>query len=185
MASQNHNGPDVKQLSDLICMKRAVSAVYDIPADEGLLNTLFPKAVEPVGCPYVASWGTKILVSNSLFLNLFIRQEGTPLVFKPTNHKLCFGWMSNIFGEKRGTLESLGKFLCDVEGIKETPESAIQWTKTQAPSSSKNGWLVIAPYNCESPAFQFLQTVTFWVTPDQLSSLHTAAAFLQYLAKNL
>lgn len=81
----------------------------------------------------------------------------------------CRGGGYWIGGTGFTTREKFGSELNQREGFKEGDQLMCQWLENQPPYLVKNGYVVIGPLKDDFTGY--LQTVTFFVNPDQLSLL--------------
>ncbi len=81
-------------------------------------------------------------------------------------------WLCGVAGRDR---ESFVAFLVGGEGLKATPAHMHAWLDHTPPYRSEHPHILIGPLRAE--AWDFLKTITFLVTPDQLSLLMTGAQY--------
>ena len=125
---------------------------YDVP-DTGLFEPL----VETKACifAYYKQW------EKGRYLHLTKEQYG------------CGGagsWLCNV---RTRTKEQYVTFLTDDEGLKASHELMSLWIDHIKPYKQEHPNLVIGPLKAEG--YEFLKTITFFVTPDQMSMLMIGA----------
>jgi hypothetical protein len=79
-------------------------------------------------------------------------------------------WLCNISTRSK---EDFIQFLAEEEGLKASHELMGQWLDYEHPYQQKHEYLVFSPL--VSHQYKYLQTVTFFVNPDQLSILSIGA----------
>jgi hypothetical protein len=106
------------------------------------------------------------------YFNAWMR--GQTLRLSATNHG-CLGAGYWMFGREGRTRQSMVNFLVDDEGLSCSKESMNRWLDASEPYHTKHKNLFIGPLR--SSMNQYLKSVTFFVNPDQLSSLVVAANY--------
>jgi hypothetical protein len=106
----------------------------------------------------------------------FYRQwlKGVTLHITAQNHG-CGGagrWLCDL--ETRSRQEFV-RFLVDDEGLKASPELMAQWLDRRTGYQQEHPHLLIGPLRAEG--YAYLKSVTFYVTPDQLSVLTVGAQY--------
>jgi hypothetical protein len=81
----------------------------------------------------------------------------------------CRGGGYWIAGVEFATREDFARSLNEREGFKSSPELMEQWLENQRPYQMEHEYVVIGPLRDEQ--YDFLNTITFFVNPDQLSLL--------------
>lgn len=99
-------------------------------------------------------------------------QFGKYLLITKNRHG-CKGAGKWLCGLETRTEEQYVKFLADDEGLKANHNLMRDWLRTMKPYQQKNENIIIGPLR--DLAYDDLQTVTFFVTPDQLSMLMIGA----------
>lgn len=66
-------------------------------------------------------------------------------------------------------------FLAETEGLKESKELMGLWLDNDKPYNPKHPNILIGPLREDH--FQYIKTITFWVNPDQLSTLMVGAQY--------
>ena len=87
----------------------------------------------------------------------------------------CGGSAHWLFGKETRTREEFAKFLAITEGLKDTIELMNRWIEHEKPYKPEHGNLLIGPL--KNDKIQYLKTITFFVTPDQLSVLSMGAHY--------
>lgn len=87
----------------------------------------------------------------------------------------CRGCARTFFNKDTRDRSEFVNFLACEEGLKASTELMGQWLDKDKPYIAQYDHLLIGPYRPEK--FQFLKSVTFWVNPDQLSSLVIGAHY--------
>ena len=81
-------------------------------------------------------------------------------------------WNCNVAAMPR---EDVAHYLAGQEGLKASSELMGQWLANRPPYPRRHAHIVIGPLRMEH--YDYLQTVTFYVNPDQLSLLITGAEY--------
>jgi Uncharacterised ArCR, COG2043 len=87
----------------------------------------------------------------------------------------CGGSAYWLFGKETRTRQNLIHFLADTEGLKDSGELMDRWLDHVKPYHPDHDNILTGPLNDDQ--FQYLKTVTFMVTPDQLSILTIGAQY--------
>lgn len=87
----------------------------------------------------------------------------------------CGGAGRALFGVQTRPRDAFIRFLVDDEGLKASHELMAQWLDSRAPYEPEHEHLLIGPLH--PGQYQYLKTVTFYVTPDQLSLLALGAQY--------
>ncbi len=87
----------------------------------------------------------------------------------------CGGAGRCIFGVETRSREDFIKFLADEEGLKSSHELMNQWIEFNKPYQPEYANILIGPLKTDQ--YQYLKSVTFYVTPDQLSLLMIGAQY--------
>jgi len=90
-------------------------------------------------------------------------------------HFSCMGagyWLCGVESRSR---EDMVEFLANKEGLRSSPEIMSQWLDNQKPYKKEHPYIVIGPLKDDQ--YAYLKTVTFIVTPDQLSLLMMGAEY--------
>jgi hypothetical protein len=151
-----------------------------VPNPDKLLKTLeltFPligiyDAPEPTGFEPLVSQGHDQHICLFKFYHHW--QEGHTLHLTRETAG-CGGSAHWFFGKETRTREEFVKFLAITEGLKDTPELIDRWLDHEKPYKNEYPHLLIGPLKTDK--IQYLKTVTFFVTPDQLSALCIGAHY--------
>lgn len=84
-------------------------------------------------------------------------------------------WALSPASGDRTPIENFGRRLNRREGFKSSDQLMCQWLENLEPYTIKNGYVVIGPV--KEKQFSYLETVTFYVNPDQLSLLIHGAEY--------
>lgn len=87
----------------------------------------------------------------------------------------CGGSAHWFFGKETRTREEFVKFLAVTEGLRDTPELMNRWLDHEKPYKNEYPHLLIGPL--KNDKIKYLKTITFFVTPDQLSVLSIGAHY--------
>jgi hypothetical protein len=85
----------------------------------------------------------------------------------------CFGCSYWMLGREHYSRRSFVNFLVVCEGLKATVPLMEEWLDHTPPYHPDNQWILIGPL--KETHYEYLKTVTFFVTPDQLAALVLAA----------
>jgi len=100
--------------------------------------------------------------------------KGESLVITRDNFG-CDGAGNCLCDVQTRTRENLVKFLKDGEGLKETHEIMNKWVDQRKPYVQEHPYLLMGPLRKDK--YDLLKTITFFVNPDQLSSLIIGANY--------
>jgi len=133
-------------------------ALYDAPA-----GTAFENVVE-----------TKPNIRKCLFAFYEDWMSGKTLRLSKDNYGCggCGHWLFDIETRDR---QGFVKFLADDEGLKASHELMNRWLDANHPYKPKNETIFIGPYKAEF--YELIESITFFVNPDQLSVLILAANY--------
>ncbi len=81
-------------------------------------------------------------------------------------------WNCNISSVPK---EHVAHFLAVEEGLKASQDLMCQWLSSQPPYKKEHEYIVIGPLRMEQ--YEYINTITFYVNPDQLSLLITGAEY--------
>ncbi|MBN2172609.1 MAG: DUF169 domain-containing protein [Bacteroidales bacterium] len=101
---------------------------------------------------------------------------GKTLLITKDNHG-CGGAGNHLCGVATRSRKEFIRFLTDDEGLKATHELMDQWLDFISPYHQQNSWVLIGPL--KNDQYEYLKTITFFVTPDQLSMLMIGAQYFQ------
>lgn len=87
----------------------------------------------------------------------------------------CGGSAYWMFGKETRTRDEFIHFLAVTEGLKDTPQLISRWLDTEKPYRPEHENIMVGPLNDDQ--FEYLKTITFLVTPDQLSILMYGAQY--------
>ncbi len=135
----------------------------------GLYDTPDPEAFSPLREPAQGKWACMFMFYNSW-------TKGESLHLTPENYG-CGGCGTYLLGQKTRDRQEYIDFLYHEEGLKASPELMGAWIDQTTPYHPEHDHLVIGPLREE--AIKHLITVTFFVTPDQLSLFVTGAHYHQ------
>lgn len=133
----------------------------------GLYDAPDPAAFEPLVEP-------KSQMRGCIFSFHTAWLDGKTLHLTAENHG-CFGAGNWLFGRQGRSREELVRFLVDAEGLKATHALTDAWLDHVSPYRPRHAHLFLGPL--KSDCYPFLRTVTFFVNPDQLAILTTAANY--------
>lgn len=85
------------------------------------------------------------------------------------------------FGIERRTRKEFVDFLCHEEGLKATPELMNSWLDATPPFKPRYDQFYVGPLR--NDASEYLQTVTLFVNPDQLSALVIGANYFHQVGE--
>ncbi len=144
------NQPDSSRLLSRIGLKRPLIGFYDAPQPEPFQPLLEP---EPGDC---------------IFSSYQKWQQGQTLHLTPQLYG-CGGAGRWIWGLKTGSRQDFIKFLVDEEGLKASPQLMEKWIDSSKPYQPDYKHIFIGPLKQDQ--WPYLKSVTFYVNPDQLSTL--------------
>ena len=146
------NQPDYRYLIEKTGITFPLIGFYDIPNAD-----LFEPLIETKACvfAYFKQW------EKGRYLNLTKEQYG------------CGGAGSWLCDVRTRTKEQYVTFLADDEGLKASHELMSLWIDSIKPYKQEYPNLVIGPLKAEE--YEYLKTITFFVTPDQMSMLMIGA----------
>ncbi len=87
----------------------------------------------------------------------------------------CGGCAHWIFGKTTREREDFVKFLVDTEGLKDSRELMYRWLDHLKPYRPQHPHILIGPLRQDQD--EYLKSITFFVNPDQLSTLMTGAQY--------
>lgn len=87
----------------------------------------------------------------------------------------CGGAGRCIFGYQTRSREDFVRFLVDEEGLKVSPDLMNQWIDYNKPYQAVHPHILVGPLKMDQ--YPYLQSITFYVTPDQLSLLMIGAQY--------
>jgi len=151
--------PDPNILISKLDINQPLIGVYDAPD---------PKAFEPLVKPSSAGQHQCVF----LFYKKWLRGETLHL---QENNFGCGGCGRSMFNKQTRERDEFLTFLAEGEGLKKSKELMGQWLDQDTPFTPEYGNLLIGPLRTEN--FNFLRSITFWVNPDQLSSLVIGANY--------
>ena len=139
-------------------IKTPLIGLYDTPDIKS-----FNKTVKP-----------KVLGHTCLFAYYKHWLKGKTLILTNTNFG-CGGAGYWLFGKENRSREDFVSFLVDDEGLKQNHQLMNKWLDKEKPYNQKHKYLAIGALKEEM--IDYLKTVTFFVTPDQLSMLIVGAQY--------
>jgi len=150
--------PDAGRLVKIAGIQSALIGLYDAPD---------ASAFEPLVAPPARS--------STCVFSFFKRwQEGITLHLSRENYG-CGGAGRSLCGVKVGTREDLVTFLVDEEGLKPSHELMEEWLAQNRPYQQQYPHILIGPLR--ESQYDFLKSITFFVTPDQLGLLILGAQY--------
>lgn len=87
----------------------------------------------------------------------------------------CGGACHWLFNRETRSSEDFIEFLVDEEGLKASHDLMNQWLDHSKPYKPDNPNIMIGPLKADQ--YEYLKTITFYVNPDQLSSLMLGAQY--------
>lgn len=150
--------PDTTTLLQKIGMAHPLIGFYDAPD---------PSPFEPLVRPVEGKWACVFMFYNKWL-------DGQTLHLTKDNFG-CGGagyWLCNVESRSR---EDFVKFLADDEGLKASGELMNQWLDFRRPYQQEHPHLFMGPLREDQ--YPYLKTITFYVTPDQLSVLMVGASY--------
>jgi len=150
--------PDTELLLEALELDTPVVGVYDAPPG-------------PVFSPVVIPGSRG---HQCLFAYYKKWRQGYTLQLSEGHHGCggCGKWMFNV--SNRSRMEYLD-FLVDEEGLRASRELMGRWFDQSHPYQPEHGYLFIGPL--KDDAYDHVQSITFFVNPDQLSVLITGAYY--------
>lgn len=142
------------KLDDKLNFEYPLIGFYDAP-DEGLFDS--PTKITKCLFAYFEAWqkGETLLISKKYF-----------------GCRGCGRWLAGLDNMQR---DQFLAFLAETEGLKDSKELVAQWVDANPTYQMEHDHLYIGPLNPK--AYEYLKTVTFFVNPDQMSSLMIGAAY--------
>ncbi len=146
--------PDSSRLAGVLGLEYPPIGFYDVPD-----IAPFQPVIKPSGC---------------MFEHAHLWKEGTSIALSPT-HIGCRGAGYWVCGVQSRTQEQLATFLHDEEGLKDSNDTISRWLDEHPGYKPAHGNIVIGPLH--ESQYDYLHTVTFLVTPDQLAMMITGAEY--------
>lgn len=87
----------------------------------------------------------------------------------------CGGAAYWLFGKEGRSRAEFIKFLVDTEGLRASHDLMSQWLDRHRPYHPEHGQVFIGPLRGDQ--YEFVKTISFYVTPDQLSALVLGAYY--------
>jgi len=150
--------PDPTHLMDKIGLSLPLIGVYDAPD---------PTKFEPLVAPKPGRWACVFMFYKKWM-------EGHSLHITKDNFG-CGGAGTWLCGVETRSREDFVKFLAEEEGLKSSRELMNAWLDHRKPFRQENPHLLIGPL--KSDQYEYLKTITFYCTPDQLSLLSIGANY--------
>jgi len=150
------NPPDPTTLIKRTDLTTPLIGFYDAPDPEPFKPLVRPKQRDCVFSFY-KSW----LKGETLHLT--------------RNQYGCGGAGHWMWGIRSRSREEFIKFLVDDEGLKASHELMEKWIDSTKPYKAKHSHLFVGPYR--KNLFEYIKTITFYVNPDQLSTLMIGAQY--------
>lgn len=152
--------PNPEKLLKNLELSLPLIGVYDVPGVEGGEVMLEPEAGKNLCIfKFYADW------LEGRTLHLTMEKSG------------CGGCTYWLFGKETRDREDFVSFLADTEGLKDSHELMNRWLDHLTPYSPVNEHILIGPIEKNEEYQEYLKTVTFLVTPDQLSVLTIGAQY--------
>jgi len=150
--------PSADRLMEKLQISLPIIGVYDAP-DPGVFQPLVEPEPGKNACiyQYFPNW-----------------KEGKTLLLTKENSG-CGGCAHWIFGKQTRTQSNFIKFLVDGEGLRETPELMSRWLDHEKPYKPIHPNILAGPLRADQ--VEYLKTVSFLVTPDQLCGLMIGAHY--------
>ncbi|MCF8350589.1 MAG: DUF169 domain-containing protein [Bacteroidales bacterium] len=133
----------------------------------GLYDTPDASAFEPLVKPPEGKWACVFM-----FFNAWKKGESLRLT---ANNYGCGGAGTYLFCEQTRSRDNYIEFLHGEEGLKDTPELMGEWIDQSSPYKPEHENIVIGPLREDQE--KYLNSVTFFINPDQLSLFVTAAHY--------
>lgn len=152
--------PDPTYLIDKAGIALPVIGLYDAPD---------PFAFETLVQPAEGRWACLFMFYKSWL-------HGETLLLTKDNFG-CGGAGKYLFGEKTRSREEYIDFLHGEEGLKASEELMGQWIDQTAVYRPEHRHIMVGPLKDDQ--YDYLKTVSFFVTPDQLSLFVTGAYYCQ------
>ena len=150
--------PNSEKLVTALDLKTPIVGIYDTPDVSGFENLESPETGK-----------------NACLVRFYPHwQEGKSLHLTRETAG-CGGSAYWLFGKETRTRENFIEFLAVKEGLKDSKELMSRWLDHEHPYKPEYSNLVIGPLH--DIQFKYLKTVTFFITPDQLSVLTIAAHY--------
>lgn len=150
--------PDPSELTKQIDLNLPLIGLYDSPDTEGF-------------APLVSAEPGRHMCIFCFYENWI---KGQTLLITRDNFG-CGGAGKYLCNVQTRTKEDLVKFLKDGEGLKATHEIMSRWVDHGKPYEQEHANLLLGPLRADR--YDLLKTVTFFVNPDQLSSLIIGANY--------
>ncbi len=150
--------PDPRHLIDRLGLKTPPIGFYDAPD---------PAPFAPLVAPRAGQWACMF----SFYPDWL---EGRTLHLTKDNHG-CGGAGSCLFGVEASSHEEMVRFLLEDEGLKRSRELMAPWVEKRHRYRPQHEHLLVGPLRPSQ--FEHLRTITFHVTPDQLSALVVGAHY--------
>ncbi|MCP4156335.1 MAG: DUF169 domain-containing protein [bacterium] len=87
----------------------------------------------------------------------------------------CGGCGRSMFSIQGSERQEFLKFLAETEGLKESTQLMGRWLDSDTPYKPKHANIMVGPLL--EAQFQYIETITFFVNPDQLSGLTIGAQY--------
>jgi hypothetical protein len=149
---------DPGNLIDKLELVYPILGLYDAPRVEPF---------EPLECPSEGK--------HACFFSFFESWNNGKTLHLTRDNSGCGGCGYWMFGKESRPRNAFIEFLADTEGLKDSQELMERWLDHENPYQVENGHLLVGPLREEQR--KYLKTVTFFVTPDQLSVLTTGAQY--------
>jgi hypothetical protein len=143
-----------RSLSDQLNLEYVLTGVYDTPSPELFANPETPK--------------------HCLFAHFDRWQHGNYTILTAADSG-CRGGGRWLCSEIAMPHDKFLEFLTHTEGLKASTKLTDDWLSSVKSYKPEHGNIIIGPLAEHS--FEFLKTVTFWVNPDQLSTLLIGAQY--------
>jgi hypothetical protein len=144
------------KLTDKMDLDTPVIGLYDAPNPE-----LFKPLITPEKRDCVFSFYKNWIIGETLHIT--------------ENHYGCGGAGHWLWGIETRSRQDFISFLVDEEGLKASHQLMEKWIDSTNPYQAEYSHLMIGPFREDQ--WGFIKTITFFVNPDQLSTLMTGAQY--------
>ncbi len=149
---------DANYLMDRLGMDLPLIGIYDAPH-----NAPFDNVIEPL---------THRRACMFAYYNAWMRGQTLKLTSTNFGCKGCGYW---LFGKENRDREAFVDFLVDEEGLKSSRDIMNNWLDVTLPYKTKHKCLYVS--TLKNSMEEYLKSVTFFVTPDQISALIIGANY--------
>jgi len=150
--------PDIDAFLEAMKMELPLIGVYDVPKTDSFDNIVVPEEGENI-CVF------------SFYKNWL---KGQNLLLTEENYG-CGGAGRCFFGVMNRSRKEFIEFLVDFEGLKASHELMEKWIDEHDIYNSEHGNIIIGSLKKEK--YEYLKTIIFFVTPDQLAFMTYGAYY--------